>query len=377
MRKFQSKTTFALVSLVLMLAACGAPAAAPTAAPAPTEKPAEKPAEAPAEPTKAPEPTAAPVVQEIPIVTFTYPNSIFKDVGEVEAAMNKILEEKIRAKIKLNPIDWGAYDEKMKLASAAGEECDIVFTAPWINNYIQNIANGNFVPLDDLLQKEAPGLWRSMPPTTWDAARVNGKIYGVINQQIFVKPFGFYVRQDLADKYKLDVNSIKTHAELEPFLKAVKEGEPDVMPLGGAGNWTNETAGFDPIVSEQVPIAIRYDDKARKVFNTALTPEFKASADLAYKWMQAGYAPTEAPPDPQEAWRAGKYAISGLSGVVKPGGDIESFQRFGVKVYAKSVTQPFLTTAGTTATTNAICRTSKHPEAAMRVLEQRERHRIS
>ena len=366
MRKFQSKTAFAFASLMLMLAACGAPAAAPTAAPA------VKPAEPAAEPTKAPEPTTAPVVEEIPTVTYTYPNSIFKDVGEVEAAMNKVLEAKIRAKIKLNPIDWGAFDEKMKLASAAGEECDIVFTAPWINNYIQNITNGNFVPLDDLLQKEAPGLWGSMPPTTWDAARVDGKIYGVINQQIFVKPFGFYVRQDLADKYKLDVSTIKTHADLESFLKAVKEGEPDILPLAGTGHWTDETAGFDPIVSSGIPVAIRYDDASRKVFNTALTPEVKASAELAYKWKQAGYAPTEAPPDPQEAWNAGKYAISSLSSVVKPGGDIESFQRSGGiwKVYAKSVTQPFLTTAGTTATTNAICRTSKHPEAAMRILEQ-------
>lgn len=353
--------TLAALSLILGACAPAAPAAVPAAPAAdkPAEAPADKPAEAPAAPA------------EVVDITYTYPNSIFKDVGEVEAAMNKILEPKIGARIRLKPIDWGAYDEKMKLASAAGEECDIVFTAPWINNYIQNIANGNFLPLDDLLQQQAPGLWKSMPPSTWDAARVDGKIYGVINQQIFVKPFGFYVRQDLADKYKLDVTTIKTHADLEPFLKAVKEGEPDVLPLAGAGHWTNETAGFDPIVSEQVPIAIRYDDAGRKVFNTMLTPEYKASAELAYKWMQAGFAPQEPPPDPQEAWNAGRFAISGLSGVVKPGGDIESFQRSGGKwkVYAQSVTQPFLTTAGTTATTNAICRTSKNPEKAMQVLE--------
>jgi putative aldouronate transport system substrate-binding protein len=353
------KRVAAVVIAGLLLAACAAPAAAPKAA------------EAPAPEAPAAEAPAAEAPAEIVTVTYTYPNSIFKDVGLVEEALNKLLEPKINTRIKLNPIDWGAFDEKMKLASAAGEECDIVFTAPWINNYIQNIANGNFVPLDDLLLQYAPGLWKSMPPTTWDAARVGGKIYGVINQQIFVKPFGFYVRQDLADKYKLDVTSIKTHAELEPFIKAVKEGEPDIMPLGGTGQWTNETAGFDPIVSEQVPIAIRFDDPDRKVFNTALTPEFKASADLAYKWMQAGYAPKEALPDAQEAWNAGKFAIAGLSGVVKPGGDIESFQRSGGvwKVYAQSVTQPFLTTAGTTATTNAICRTSKHPDRAMMVLE--------
>ena len=304
-------------------------------------------------------------------VTYTYPNTVFKDVGLVEEALNKLLVPAINTKIKLNPIDWGAFDEKMKLAFAAGEECDIVFTAPWINNYLLNIANGNFVPLDDLLAKNAPGLWASMPETTWDAARVDGKIYGVINQQIFVKPFGFTVRRDLADKYGLDAYALKSYDELEPFLKTILENEPDVIPLPGASTWSNEGNGFDPIITEQVPVVIRYDDKELKVFNAAASPEFQASVERARRWYEAGYTPKEtiAGDDQQAMWRAGKFALSGLVGVVKPGGEIESEQRFGQPVYSQSMTKPFLTTAGTTATTNAICATSKNPEAAMKVLE--------
>ena len=304
-------------------------------------------------------------------VTYTYPNTVFKDVGLVEEALNKLLVPAINTKIKLNPIDWGAFDEKMKLAFAAGEECDIVFTAPWINNYLLNIANGNFVPLDDLLAKNAPGLWASMPETTWDAARVDGKIYGVINQQIFVKPFGFTVRRDLADKYGLDAYALKSYDELEPFLKTILENEPDVIPLPGASTWSNEGNGFDPIITEQVPVVIRYDDKELKVFNAAASPEFQASVERARRWYEAGYTPKEtiAGDDQQAMWRAGKFALSGLVGVVKPGGEIESEQRFGQPVYSQSMTKPFLTTAGTTATTNAICATSKNPEAAIKVLE--------
>lgn len=304
-------------------------------------------------------------------VTYTYPNTVFKDVQVVEDALNELLVERINTKIKLNPIDWGAFDEKMKLSFAAGEECDIVFTAPWINNYLLNIANGNFIPLDDLLRDKAPGLWASMPETTWNAARVDGKIYGVINQQIFVKPFGVYVRRDLADKYKLDVYALKTYDDLEPFLKTIQDNEPDVMPLAGAGSWSNEGNGFDPIVTEQVPVVIRYDDKELNVFNAAKTPEFQASVERARRWYEAGYAPKETltGDDSNAMWKAGKFAISGLAGVVKPGGEIESEQRSGQPVYAQSMTKPFLTTAGTTATTNAICSTSKNPDAAMRVLE--------
>ena len=324
-------------------------------------------------PVQAPAEGSASVAADAPAVTvtYTYPNTVFKDVQLVEDALNELLVPIANAKIDLNPIDWGAFDEKMKLGFAAGEECDIVFTAPWINNYLLNIANGNLLPLDELLLDYAPGLWASMPETTWDAARVDGKIYGVINQQIFVKPFGLYVRRDLADKYGLDVYALKSYDELEPFLQTILEKEPDVLPLGGASTWTDEGVGFDPIVGQGVPAVIRFDDKEMTVFNAAASPEFQESIERARRWYLAGYAPKEqiASDDAQAMWKAGRFAVSGLVGVVKPGGEIESEQRFGQPVYAQSIGPVFLTTAGTTATNNAICSTSKNPEAAMRVLE--------
>jgi putative aldouronate transport system substrate-binding protein len=151
---------------------------------------------------------------------------------------------------------------------------------------------------------------------------------------------------------------------------AVKEGEPEVTPLTSSYNWMFETAGFDPIVSQEVPVAIRFDDKDMKVFNAAATPEFQASVELARKWYDAGYTPKDKleQADADAMWKAGKFAMS-MAGVVKPGGDIESSQRFGQEVVSHSVTKPFLTTAGTTATLNGICRTSKNPDRAMQVLE--------
>jgi putative aldouronate transport system substrate-binding protein len=346
------------MALAMLVTACAQPVAAP----------------APAQPAADTAPAAAseaqPAAPAAVTIQYTYPGTVFKDVKLVEEELNKLITPKTNITLKLNPIDWGAYDEKMKLAFAAGEECDIVFTAPWINNYIQNIANGNLVALDDLFEKNAPGLWASMPATTWDAARVNGKIYGVINQQIFVKPFGFSVRKDLAEKYNLDITKIAKYEDLEPFIMAVKEGEPEVTPLTSSYNWMFETAGFDPIVSQEVPVAIRFDDKDMKVFNAAATPEFQASVELARKWYDAGYTPKDKleQADADAMWKAGKFAMS-MAGVVKPGGDIESSQRFGQEVVSHSVTKPFLTTAGTTATLNGICRTSKNPDRAMQVLE--------
>ncbi len=72
------------------------------------------------------------------------------------------------------------------------------------------------------MKNDAPQLWSSMKPAVWDAARVEGKIYGVINQQIFVKPWGPFTRKDIADKHQLDMSKMSKFEELEPFYDKVK-----------------------------------------------------------------------------------------------------------------------------------------------------------
>ena len=137
-------------------------------------------------------------------ITYTYAGpGVPQDLQEVQDAINAILIPKINVKLTLDPMDWGTFGERMQLKMAAGEECDIVFTAPWINNYYINVINGALYPLDDLLPEYAPGLWASISPSTWEAARVKGNIYSVINQQIWPKPWGVHVIEEFADKYTI------------------------------------------------------------------------------------------------------------------------------------------------------------------------------
>jgi len=101
-------------------------------------------------------------------VTYTYPTfTPVPDVALVQDAMNKILKPKYGVTIKLNPIDFGAYDQKQKLAVAAGDVQDLVYSVPWVNNYYVNVAQGALKPLDDLLHRNAPKTYASMTPQAW------------------------------------------------------------------------------------------------------------------------------------------------------------------------------------------------------------------
>ncbi len=127
----RSRLSLLLIGLLLIgiLAACTPQAAAPEG-----------------------EATGADAAGDLVPVTYTYAGrGVPADLQMVEDAMNAIINERIGVDLTLEPIDFAAFNDKMQLRLAAGEECDIIFTAPWTNSYANNVANGALLPLDDLL----------------------------------------------------------------------------------------------------------------------------------------------------------------------------------------------------------------------------------
>lgn len=362
-RYFLLKLISVLLLLSMILTAC-----APVATPAPVAQPAAPKA------TEAPKPAETPKPVE---VKYTMMFEVQKDIKLVEDAINAVLAKRgINIAVRLNSLERASFTEKMNLMMAAGEACDIVWVAPWISpTFSQLVINGSLLPLDDLLPKNAAALLKDMPPAAWDVTKIGGKIYAVPNQQIWVKPFGFYFRKDIADKYGLDLAKVNKYEDLEPFLAAVKKGEPNMLPIllrdgTPASIYMGETFGFDPIVTQDVQAVVRYNDKDLKVFNAFESPEFKSAVELARKWYQAGYFNKDlvASAEAAAAFKAGKFA-GGIGAVIKPGGDAEFAKNwFGAPVVQKSVTVPFMTTAAASATSTAICKTSKNPDAAMQLI---------
>jgi putative aldouronate transport system substrate-binding protein len=342
----------AVVVLGLIAACSSQLAPPPTAAPASTDE---------SDPTKLP-----PV--ELRYVIFGKEQP---DLDEVMKAFSDLVQQKINATVKVDWLDGGAFNDKVNLMNAGGEAYDLVFTAPWRNNYYQNVNNGSLIPLDDLLPKYAPKLWASMPPTTWDAARVNGKIYGVINQQIFVKPFGPIIRKDLADKYGLDLTAISGYEDpaFTDFMQKVKAGESDLKSvMNNLPTW-HELWGYDPIDQGLFVTAVAFDDPSAKVVSWVETDGFKRLAKLLRAWQVAGFYPAEPmqTADADAALKAGQLAMT--HAVVKPGGDLEAEAKYGQPFVSKAFAPIMLTTGGVVATLTGVSATSENPERAVMLLE--------
>jgi len=303
-------------------------------------------------------------------ISYQYPAyADQKDLPLVQAALDAYLAKLAKDfRVTLQPVQ--NYDQKMTLNMSAGSVADLFFTASWTNNYFTNVGQGNLLALDDLLPAHAPKLWASLPQSVWQGARVKGKVYAAINQQRFPKLWGATVKKDLADKYGLDISTLTSFADLEPFLREIKAREPAVIPWATDNATTGtvfypEIYGWDPIAT-QYGLAVKHDDPSLKVFNVYATDEYMAACELMYKWRQEGLTTMDPLSAADRAAKQHGGGIAAWSTQAPPTNpQLETF----ATVSKNFVASPLLNTDGVASTLTAVNVDSAHPEAAVEFME--------
>jgi putative aldouronate transport system substrate-binding protein len=303
-------------------------------------------------------------------VILMYPGTPQPDEELVEEAMNKILKEKINATIDIQPIDWGAWNDKMNLMFATGEKADLVFTASW-NGYVDNVTKGAFVELDGLLEKYGRDILKSEDPFLLEGARVKGKLYAIPTNKEIAASWGVLVRKDLAEKYNMDFSNVKTLADLEPFLEIIKKNEPDMIPLFQSSTQTlvGYVNGYDNLGDPAVPGSIKFGSDDPTLKYIIEQPDYLENLRLLRSWYLKGYINEDAATSTlqaNETARTGRVFMWPES--LKPGKDKEMEAAIGFPLMQIEIVPPYITTADTTNSMIGISRTSKDPERAMMVL---------
>lgn len=295
-------------------------------------------------------------------ITYNMPT----DLQAVEDAVNAYIKPKINATLKLKPIIESGFKDKINTMLAANEKFDLVWTSNWGGgDYDNKVAKGAFLPLDDLLEL-TPKLKEAIPEVAWEDVKVNGKIYAVPNMQIAAKAEGFVIQKRFVEKYNLDLNSIKSPYDIEPFFKTLKENEPDIIPIAK----TDHIFDYGKLFG-YTSAGYKEGDPERKIIDTIDKPEYREFLDVMRRWYLNGYIYKDAATMTDDQYVAllqtGKVAVE-WDKTMKPGGEVEHKKRFGGNdvVYVR-LTEPEFT--GVRPTMTAISRTSKHPEKAIQLLE--------
>ena len=211
--------------------------------------------------------------------------------------------------------------------------------------------------------------WPACRASAWNAAKVNGKIYAVINQQLFPKYFGIEFRKDIAAKLHINLSSLHSYDDVTPVLAKIKAAYPGITPLYSTSTSGlidyDETNGFDPLLQNGggTVAAVSMTDKSLKVFDPAETPQYMHDAELAYQWHQAGYTTKDfmQPNDALAASAAGKFAAYLDQQRPGPTEEAKLKAQYGWDTVGVSFSIPTMTTAGVVATMTGVCRSSAHP----------------
>ncbi len=290
--------------------------------------------------------------------------------------VNKMLLEKINCKVNFKPLTYGEYNDKISTVIAAGDNWDIAFTSNWTNNYTANASKGAFLDMTDMLPTYMPNTYKQVSPAFWEAAKVNGKIYGVTNEQVSARiadltlPKDYLIESgyDFEKQYK--ANDIST---LEPFFATMKEKYP------------NNYSGFVVANSAEylrqdwvgggyaVPGAIEIDGDGKTIVNQFETEAFKKFAATLRDFNAKGYLGSEIliakNGIADKADEDAKIVMITAGGTYKPGVEAEANAASKHELVVFSSGEAVLTTGGITATMTAVNSNSENPERALMVLE--------
>lgn len=306
---------------------------------------------------------------EVPVLKVYMPSAQQKDLQLVVDEANKILEPKIGAKIDMVFIDSGAYTEKMNMKLASKEKFDVCFTSSWLNPYEKAVENESFYPLTELIDKNCPNLWKELPEYYWEAVSYGDEVYAVPNQQIVSTKDALTMNKKWADKYNLDVDSIKTVDDIEPFLQQIKDNEPDVWPMRPYGNWW--VKNYSPIIS-CVGLDNRNQTELKAIFDWE-AEGYEHGLEKLREYFLKGYFRSDVASvmDDTNDFKANKYVVTGTGW--KPGFEANQAAQLGGEHIAILLDDHVTVNKGSClATMWAISANTKYPAESIKLINEFE-----
>ncbi len=221
------------------------------------------------------------------------------DGPAVMAEISKKLEADINATVQLNYIPFADISTKLPLVLATPQDWDFIYASI---DYGSNASKGAYreITMADV-EKNMPLTFQETSKSAWADTLVKGKTYMIPQSFKELAVAAIFYREDLRKKY--NVPEIKSSADWEAYLTAVKENEPGMVPFDGN---TGDINGFLQVFMESWPfniLTIDYltvynpDDSTFKItglLDDDFIKTYKKAAETMKKFHDAGLIPANA-----------------------------------------------------------------------------------
>lgn len=313
-------------------------------------------------------------------IVFAIPLSKTVDMSPIEDEVNKITENKLNVHVKIEGISMANYSNQVGLMMSGGEQIDIV---SWIGTYSSLIAKKQLMPMTDLIDQYGADAKEVLGEELLKSTTSNGDLYGLPVNNGKAAVLNLVIRKDLVEELNLPVDQLTQAADFDGYCKnldlitemyaKIHEAHPEmacVVPSQTNPNGFMITGvPFVDGLNDSLGVLMPGEDS--KLENIYATSEFEKLCEYAYDWNQSGYVLEDATTTQEtnntymQNNRAATFFITGEEGQAE-----QITTATGVDVESIKLVEPYITTASVNGIGFGISSTSKHPEAAMKFLNE-------
>ena len=295
-----------------------------------------------------------------------------EDSSRVWAEWNKKLQEKLpNVEVEFEVVPASEYKQNVALMLSAKEQIDILNT--YGLDFINEVNNGTFAPLDDLLKKYGQETLGTLPGWFMDYQKKDGVTYGIPSYQICGSIPAIYFIKEYADKY-LDIDGFtKAFQNNSTEMETAYGYLDDMLTKAKADGVTFKTTqcfwdkGMEDITS-WFAIPINPDEEV-KVMYGLLTEDKKKEYRMRREWYKKGFIrEDELSQTDNENYIGKKDGLPWWTTTYSPGYDKTLSEKYGVEIMAIPYYKGYYIPYKNSAAGTSIVESSKHKEEAMQVI---------
>jgi putative aldouronate transport system substrate-binding protein len=322
-----------------------------------------------------PQPKASEKPEKVVMALVTF-NKIPDNYSKVVEAINSKIRDKYNIELELQLYGPADYQQKINLALQSGTQLDLFLPL----GFSQAVSQKQAYAMDGLIDKYAKEtkdiLYKDFGSDVFNASTINGHIYGIPVNKGFALPTTLLYDPSLLKESGYTADDIKTFDDLPKIFDAIKQKRSDAVAFHPLNiNPTNTYAvgmlkGTDEIdyLTDNTGAGVVIGNSG-KVVNLYETDQYKNAVNKMREWYNKGYLAKDVATtttSTTDLFKAGRlFATMGGYGGMSAGKLISA--QTGKNIEMKRIGPAYFDTAAV-ALSWVIASTSKHPEAAMKLL---------
>lgn len=317
---------------------------------------------------------------EMETIVFATPLTKTVDMTPIEDALNEITEKKINVHVKIEGISMANYSNQIGLMMSGGEQLDVM---GWIGTYSVLVSKNQLMEIEDLLDQYGTETKEVLGDEFLKSTTSGGHVYGLPTNNGKGAVMSLVIRDDLIEELDLPVDQLTQASDFEGYCKnldiitemfaKIHKAHPEMACV--VPNQTNPNSlvftliPFMDGLNDNYGVLMPGEDST--IENMYATDEFEKLCEYAYEWNQAGYVLEDATTT-QEASNTymQNNRTAGFFVIGEEGQAEQITTATGVDVEAIKLLTPYITTTNMNGLGFGISATSKHPEAAMKFLNE-------